>query len=118
MVEIRYLCERRGYAGESDGSIDRGCIVRNGQAQLPDHGNLPFVTFLSVVERVLARNRFLSHHVISSTTVVEHEGVRVSPHRWRFALAPSVLASAKARKGGCQPCKELLLRSPRLSRFV
>jgi hypothetical protein len=36
----------------------------------------------------------------------EHEGVSFSPQGGSFALAPSVLASAKARKGGCQQLKE------------
>jgi hypothetical protein len=69
MAEIRYLCERRGYAKESDARIDSGCIVRTGKAQLPDHVNLPFVTVLSGVERILASNSFLSHQITSATMV-------------------------------------------------
>ena len=66
--------ELRGYAVESDASIDSGCRVRNGKAQLPNHVNLPSVTVLGSVERVVARNSLLSHHITSATTakMIEH----------------------------------------------
>jgi hypothetical protein len=56
------------------GGIDSGCRVRTGKAQFPDHVNPPSVTVLCVVERVVARNRLLYHHVTSGTTVemIEH----------------------------------------------
>ena len=68
------VLELRGYAVESDASIDSGYIVRNGKAQLPNHVNLPSVTVLGSVERVVARNSLLSHHLTSATTakMLEH----------------------------------------------
>lgn len=66
--------ELRGYAGESDASLDSGCRVRNGKAQLPNHVNPPSVTVLGIVERVVARTSLLSHHLTSATTakMMEH----------------------------------------------
>ena len=68
------VLELRGYAGESDASLDSGCRVRNGKAQLPNHVNLPSVTVLGIVEYVVARTSLLSHHPTSATTAkrIEH----------------------------------------------
>src|SRR5258708_26466707 len=68
------VLELRGYAVEGDASIDSGCRVRNGKAQLPNHVNPPSVTVLGSVERVVARNSLLSHHITSATTAkrIEH----------------------------------------------
>jgi hypothetical protein len=49
--------------------IDSRCKVRNGKAQIPDHVNPPSMAVLCVVERVVARNSLLYHHVTSGTMV-------------------------------------------------